>query len=62
MIRTEAAGYANVLNVHDEIVAEVPIDFGSVLEYEKLVTQLPTWAEGLPIAAKAWSGHRYRKD
>jgi DNA polymerase len=62
MVRTEAAGYANVLNVHDEIVAEVPIDFGSVLEYEKLVTQLPTWAEGLPIAAKAWSGHRYRKD
>jgi DNA polymerase len=62
MVRTEAAGYANVLNVHDEIVAEVPLDFGSVSEYEKLVTQLPTWAEGLPIAAKAWSGHRYRKD
>lgn len=61
MLRVEAAGYPNVLNCHDEVVCEVPIGFGSVEEFEKLMTMLPTWAGGLPIAAAAWEGQRYRK-
>lgn len=61
MLRVEAAGYPNVLNCHDEVVCEVPLGFGSVEEFESLMTTLPTWAGGLPIAAAAWFGTRYRK-
>jgi len=61
MQRIEAAGYLIVLHVHDEIVAEVPIGFGSTEEFIHLMTRAPCWASGLPIAASAWSGPRYCK-
>ena len=61
ILRIERAGYRIVLHVHDEIVAEVPIGFGSTDEFARLMTISPSWAEGLPIAAKAWSGPRFNK-
>ena len=61
MQRLEAAGYQITLHVHDEIVAEVPTDFGSVEEFQRLITTLPDWAEGLPIAAKVRNGERFSK-
>jgi DNA polymerase len=61
MLRIEAAGYPIVLHVHDEIVAEVPIGFGSTTEFTHLMTRKPAWALELPIAAQAWSGKRYCK-
>jgi DNA polymerase family A len=61
LIRIERAGYRVVLHVHDEIISEVPIGFGSTEEFTKLMTVSPSWAVGLPIAAKAWCGPRFCK-
>jgi DNA polymerase len=61
MLRVEAAGYPIVLHVHDEIVCEVPIGFGSTDEFTRLMTRKPAWALELPIAANAWTGARYCK-
>jgi DNA polymerase bacteriophage-type len=61
MLRVEAAGYPIVLHVHDELVSEVPIGFGSTEEFTRLMTRKPAWALNLPIAANAWTGLRYCK-
>jgi hypothetical protein len=61
MHRLEAAGYPVVLHVHDEIVCEAPIEFGGIEEFRRLITTLPDWAEGLPIAAKVRNGPRFAK-
>ena len=61
MIRVEKAGYPVVLTVHDEIVAEVPDGFGALDEFQRLLTVIPPWAIGCPIAADGWEATRYRK-
>ena len=60
--RVEDAGYAVVLTVYDEIVCEVPEDFGSAEELAEIMSQSPgTWAEGWPIKVVPWEGFRYKK-
>jgi DNA polymerase bacteriophage-type len=61
MLRIERAGFPIVLTVHDEVVSEAPVD-RSLDEFKRLLIEVPDWARGLPISAKAWSGPRYRKD
>ena len=61
MQRVEAAGYKIAIHVHDEIVAEAPDGFGSVEEFTRLITALPEWAGGLPVAAKVRNGPRFSK-
>ncbi len=62
MLRCEASGtYELVLSVHDELVAEALLGTGSVHEFEQLMSKLPDWAPGCPVAAEGWAGPRYRK-
>jgi DNA polymerase len=61
MQRLEAAGFPIVLHCHDEIVAEVQEGSADTEEFTRLMTQVPSWASGLPIAAGVWSGPRYCK-
>jgi DNA polymerase len=61
MVRLEAAGYRIVLHVHDEVVAEVPDEFGSAEEFLQIFVTPPAWATGLPLAAKVRNGPRFCK-
>jgi DNA polymerase len=62
LMRLEATGlYLPALHVHDEVVCEVPENFGSLEEFERLVVALPEWAVGLPVSAKVRSGTRFCK-
>jgi DNA polymerase len=56
-----AAGYPCVLTVHDEDVGEVDHGFGSLDEFSALMVTKDPWMAGLPLAAEAWRGERYRK-
>ena len=46
---------------HDELVAEVRQEFGSPEHFADLMSVLPPWAAGLPLAVKAASDVRYTK-
>lgn len=59
----EAAGYAIVLSVHDELLTETPDtpEFSSDT-LAALMSADPGWAKGLPLAAAGFETYRYRKD
>lgn len=61
MFKAEAAGYLIVLHTHDQITTEVPRDFGDVKEFERIISQAPAWAAGMPLQADGWRGKRFRK-
>ena len=59
----EAQGYEVVMHVHDEIISETPnTDRYSTEGLSRCMTTMPTWAEGLPLAAAGFEADRYRKD
>lgn len=61
MYNMTKAGYDLVTNVHDETVAETDEGFGSLEEIERLMCDMPEWAEGLPLAAAGFESYYYKK-
>lgn len=62
VVRLWRAGYYTVLHTYDEIAAEIPKGWGSIEEFERLMSEMPAWAQGWPIfAVDGWRGERYRK-
>ncbi len=63
MLNTEGGGYSLVMHTHDELISEVPTGYGSIEEFERLMTTPAPWYADWPISAKGgWRGKRYRKD
>jgi DNA polymerase len=52
---------ALVLDVHDEIVLDVPEGSYSLERMQQIMTTASPWAVGFPIAAEGWVGPRYHK-
>lgn len=59
----DEAGYEIILTVHDEIISETP----DTPEYNAehlaaMMSRVPHYAPGLPLAASGFEAYRYRKD
>ena len=56
------AGYAVIMRVHDELISETPDteDF-SATRLSELLSVVPSWGEGMPLAAAGFEAYRYRK-
>lgn len=61
LMNAARAGYPNVLTVHDELVADVPDDFGSLDEFNALMSDKPQWAASCPVEVEGFEAERYRK-
>lgn len=57
MVRLDAAGYAIVAHVHDEVVTE-GTDEDNVL---RIMTEMPSWATGMPIGGESFTAPFYIK-
>ncbi len=62
MKQCEANGYYVVMHTHDELIAEVDENFGSVEEMAALMTAPEPWRAWWPIRAAGWQDDRYQKD
>lgn len=62
LVRAEASQYWPVLHVHDEGVAEVPEGWGSVEEFEAIMSTREDWFRRWAVSASGgWRGKFYRK-
>ena len=59
----EDHGYEILLTVHDELITETPDSPEFSAEHlSEIMATVPTWAEGLPLAAAGFESYRYRKE
>lgn len=63
MINLERAGYHVVLHIYDECVSEVPVGFGSIEDFERIMGTMPPWAvyKGHPWPIRVGGGWRHRR-
>ena len=62
LVRLDEAGYATVFHVHDEIVAEEPIDGRTYEEMAEIMGRPIEWAPGLLLRADGYTTPFYMKD
>lgn len=63
MQRIDAMGYDIVMHVHDEIIADVPVEEKDALEKINRVMAKPVpWAPGLPLKGDGFETPYYKKD
>jgi hypothetical protein len=63
MALVESHGYRIVLSVHDELITEAPDSPEYNADHlSALMSTVPEWAEGLPLAAAGFESYRYRKE
>lgn len=62
MAALEAAGYQVVFHVHDEVILDTPVGFGSLEEVREIMGRPVPWAPGLPLNAAGFECEFYQKD
>lgn len=62
MFNVEKAGYDIVFHVHDELIMDVPRDYGSLEEVNNLFGKPIEWAPGLALSADGYECDYYQKD
>ncbi len=67
MLRVDAAGFAIVMHVHDEVVVEVPIlkEYYKTVDLDRICAIMGeevSWAKGLPLTADGYLTPFYKKD
>jgi len=62
LLRAEDAGMSTIFHVHDEMVNEEDEGKTDLKAFTDLMSIVPDWARGLPIAAAGWIGKRFKKD
>lgn len=60
--RLEAAGYPVVFHIHDEVVIDAGPDKDNLDDVVRIMSQVPTWAQGLPLNAEGWINEFFKKD
>lgn len=58
----EAAGYPVVFHIHDEVVIDAGPDKADLDDVIRIMSQVPSWAEGLPLNADGWVNDFFKKD
>lgn len=62
LLNLDEAGYPLVGHVHDEAIADVPVGFGSLKEFNALMIKKAPWMGDLPLAAEGFEGTYYKKE
>ena len=60
--RLEEAGYPVVFHIHDEVVIDAGPDKDDLADVVRIMSQVPLWAEGLPLNAEGWTNEFFKKD
>lgn len=63
LVRLERDGLSPVLHVHDEAVCEnaASASAEALAEMRRVMSDAPSWADGVPLAFDGFRGRRYRK-